>query len=117
MLVLILGTPVAGAVGFDHDIRHLLWYIAILGSLTSTIFAGMALFAALRYVRSGRKLRAEASAAAYESLPAVSILKPVCGMEPRLEETLESFFRQDYPDYEIIFGARHAGDEALAVIA
>jgi len=37
----------------------------------------------------------------------------VHGMEPRLEESLESFFRQDYPDYELIFCARHANDPAL----
>ena len=38
-------------------------------------------------------------------------------MEARLEETLESFFRQDYPDFEIIFGARNDTDESLAIIA
>jgi len=38
-------------------------------------------------------------------------------MEPRLEETLESFFRQDYPEFEIIFGARNGEDQSLAVIA
>jgi ceramide glucosyltransferase len=45
--------------------------------------------------------------------PPVSVLKPVHGMEPRLEESLESFFQQDYPDYELIFCARHAHDPAL----
>ena len=37
-------------------------------------------------------------------------------MEPRLEATLESFFRQDYPDFEIIFGARSRDNEALVVV-
>ena len=40
------------------------------------------------------------------SLPAVTIFKPVHGMEARLEENLESFFRQDYPTFEVILGAR-----------
>jgi ceramide glucosyltransferase len=47
------------------------------------------------------------------ALPPCSVLKPVHGMEPRLERNFESFFRQDYPDFEIIFAADTADDEAL----
>jgi ceramide glucosyltransferase len=36
-------------------------------------------------------------------------------MEAELEQNLESFFLQDYPDYEIIFGARDAENAALQV--
>jgi len=36
-------------------------------------------------------------------------------MEAELEENLESFFQQDYPDYEIIFGARDAENPALQI--
>jgi ceramide glucosyltransferase len=36
-------------------------------------------------------------------------------MEPLLEQNLESFLRQDYPDFEIIFGAREADNDALQV--
>src|SRR5262249_37124101 len=100
MFVLILGTQ--GAVPLEHVTRHLLWYLALLGSLPSSIFFGMVVVATFRYVGASRKLRQE-SADAPDTFPSVSILKPVHGMEPRLEETLESFFRQDYPDFEIIF--------------
>jgi ceramide glucosyltransferase len=48
--------------------------------------------------------------------PAVTVLKPLHGMEPKLEKNLESFFRQDYPNFEIIFGVREASDPALAVV-
>ena len=34
-------------------------------------------------------------------------------MEAQLEENLESFFRQDYPEFEIILGARGADDGGL----
>src|ERR1700694_4826855 len=47
------------------------------------------------------------------SLPPVTILKPVHGMELRLEENLESFFQQDYPAFEIVVGARDANDPGL----
>ena len=115
MFLLIPATAEAALV--EHFSRHFLWYVAIFGSFTSTIFLGMAILAARRYTRNSRHVRAEAAAVAPEMLPPVTILKPVHGMEPRLEETLESFFRQDYPDFEIIFGARNGHDQSLAVIA
>lgn len=48
--------------------------------------------------------------------PGVTVLKPVCGPEPRLYERLRSFCEQDYPDYQIVFGARYAHDPALEVV-
>ena len=44
------------------------------------------------------------------------MLKPVHGLEARLKENIESFFRQDYPDYEILFAADEANDAALEVV-
>jgi ceramide glucosyltransferase len=40
----------------------------------------------------------------------------VHGAEARLKENLESFFRQDYPSYEILFAADEADDSALDVV-
>lgn len=48
--------------------------------------------------------------------PSVSILKPLCGNEPRLYECLRSFMEQDYQDYQLIFGVREASDTAIAVV-
>jgi ceramide glucosyltransferase len=47
----------------------------------------------------------------------MSILKPVHGREPLLEEALASFCDQDHPDYQIVFGVQDAGDPALPIIA
>ncbi len=107
----------AGATLVEHLFRHLLWYLAFFGSLTSTIFLAMALIAALRHERKARRLHQQTDSVELQSLPPVTVLKPVHGMEPRLEETLESFFRQDYPNFEIIFGARNSEDLSLTVIA
>jgi ceramide glucosyltransferase len=49
-------------------------------------------------------------------LPAVTVLKPLCGDEPLLEAALESCFTQDYPDFQIVFGVQSAADPALAVV-
>jgi len=48
-----------------------------------------------------------------DTATSISILKPVAGMEPELYDNLRSFCIQDYPDYQIIFGARDADDPAL----
>ena len=110
-------TFVAAGAGFvEHSARYLLWFIAAFGSLTSTVFFGMVMVAIRRYRWISRRLQTDIEAAAGAPLPPVTILKPVHGMEPRLEATLESFFRQDYPDFEIIFGARSRDNEALIVV-
>jgi ceramide glucosyltransferase len=91
-------------------VSALLW-IAVAGLTGATVFLGLVLLAARRFQNSSRRARADASL-----LPAVTLLKPLHGAEPGLRENLESFFRLNYRDYEIIFGARHADDPALAVV-
>ncbi|MFZ0880394.1 MAG: glycosyltransferase, partial [Candidatus Acidiferrales bacterium] len=51
-----------------------------------------------------------------DRLPPVSVLKPVHGLEANLKENIESFFRQDYPSFEILFAADDPDDAALGVI-
>jgi ceramide glucosyltransferase len=87
--------------------------IALLGIFSSTIFLLMVLIAAMRWRRGARAARQAAAATSESSLPAVTIFKPVHGMEARLEENLESFFQQDYPAFEIVLGARDAADAGL----
>jgi len=89
--------------------------VAIVGTISSTIFLILTLVAALRYRKLAAGARAEALATPISSLPPVTILKPIHGMEDELEENLASFFEQEYPDYEIIFGARDTLNPALEV--
>jgi ceramide glucosyltransferase len=46
----------------------------------------------------------------------VSVLKPLSGADDGLEENLRSFFRQDYPELEILFAVRSADDATVAVV-
>ena len=98
-------------------IALLVLFVAVAGTVTSSIFFGMVVFAARRFSRAARRealLPPPGDRA--RSLQPLSVLKPVHGMEPRLRGNLESFFLQDYPDFEIIFGARHAEDPALDIV-
>ncbi len=81
--------------------------IGLLGLLTSSIFSILVLIGVRRFARRQR------SRSLTEFLPAVSLFKPLYGTEPNLEAHLETFFRQDYPEYEILFGARVSSDPGL----
>jgi len=48
--------------------------------------------------------------------PAVTILKPVCGLDVNLYQNLRSFCLQSYPSYQVIFGASSAQDPAVAIV-
>jgi len=48
--------------------------------------------------------------------PAVTIFKPICGIEQDMDENLRSFCEQDYPEYQVIFGLHGNDDDAIPVI-
>jgi ceramide glucosyltransferase len=90
-------------------VGHILFYAGLVGLLCSTGFLVLVLYSVVRF-------RSAPGQSNHNFSPPVTLFKPVHGMEPRLEENLESFFRQDYSQFELIFGARHADDEALAIV-
>jgi ceramide glucosyltransferase len=88
---------------------HVLLVLGLLGLTTSTIYATLVAWGALRFANRRR------STPIGEFTPPVSLLKPLHGSEPELERRLESFFRQDYPRFEILFCARSDQDPGLSI--
>lgn len=48
--------------------------------------------------------------------PAVSLIKPVCGLEKDLYANLSSACAQDYPDYEVIYALQNPQDPVLPIL-
>ncbi len=92
-----------------HILLRILFFVALTGSVTSSIYCGMVMVAAIRFgLRRRRELRQPA-----DFLPPLSVLKPLHGTEPGMERNLETFFQQQYPDFELLFCARQETDEGL----
>ncbi len=89
---------------------YTLLFIAAVGLVTCTGFLSLLLVASSRFRR--RKVPAISA----DRFPPVTLLKPLCGMEPNLRANIASFFDQEYPTFEIIFGVRSDDDPALAVV-
>ncbi|WP_438381281.1 bacteriohopanetetrol glucosamine biosynthesis glycosyltransferase HpnI [Asaia sp. BMEF1] len=85
--------------------------LAVAGCAQSVIGAG--LIAAFRRSEKRRIARPESPVL---PLPAVTVLKPLHGDEPLLEDALRSFCEQDYPEYQIVFGVQRQDDTAIAIV-
>lgn len=78
-----------------------------LPALAAAVYYLLALVATARW-------RADTAASDFQ--PAVSILKPVHGRDPRFWEAIRSHAEQDYGEFEILFGVTDARDPAIADI-
>jgi ceramide glucosyltransferase len=84
--------------------------LAALAGTTLTVLATLYALAAL-FCR-GRMARTDRSTARTP----VTVLKPLCGAEPRLEENLAGLCTQTHPRYQLVFGVRDPADPAIAVV-
>jgi ceramide glucosyltransferase len=82
-------------------------------TLLAALYALVALCCRARCYRAGT-----GSAGQRAQLPIlpISVLKPLCGAEPRLEANLATLCEQAYPDYQLLFGVRDPNDPAIAVV-
>lgn len=88
--------------------------MVIIPVVLSVLLAGSVVYCVLILVATRRYLSVRPGTASL--LPAVSILKPLCGHDDGLEQNLRSFFSQSYPQFEILLGV-HKADDPAAVVA
>jgi len=62
------------------------------------------------------RCRRHAHSVSTDTIPAVSVLRPICGAENFLAEAVASSFRLNHPDYEVIFCAARSDDPAVPVV-
>ncbi|HEY6485478.1 MAG TPA: bacteriohopanetetrol glucosamine biosynthesis glycosyltransferase HpnI [Candidatus Cybelea sp.] len=72
-------------------------------------------YAAVAIVCVARFGRREPEPDAARDLPPVSLLVPLHGDEPALEDNLRAFALQDYPVCQLVLGVARADDRALAI--
>src|SRR5580693_10761550 len=95
-----------------HSLSTIFQVVAVLGCLASSVYYAICLWSAAAFLRA-RKLHKEIGSA---PLRAVSILKPLKGVDPDIYQSFRSHCLQEYPEYEIIFGVNEADDPAVASV-
>ncbi|CAE6772645.1 bacteriohopanetetrol glucosamine biosynthesis glycosyltransferase HpnI [Paraburkholderia nemoris] len=107
-----------------HALTACQW-ILLSGCVSASLYAMLAAVAMPFFaVRRGASARgASAPAAARASHPltpftnvGVSVLKPLCGAEPRLYENLRTFCDQRHGHFQLVLGVSSPDDPAIAVV-
>src|SRR5438477_11686565 len=90
---------------------EIIYWLLLTGVIASAAYYLFCIYSASRFFRSSEQVSSSP-----DFTPLVSILKPVRGVDARAYDCFASFCRQDYSDYEIVFGVRDAGDPAIKLI-
>src|SRR5215475_1160996 len=86
---------------------YVLAAVPVVDALCGIVYSLFTLWCAVSF----RSQKAESPSAKFA--PPISILKPLCGMDPHAYESLRSHCVQDYPVFEIIFGVADPGDKII----
>jgi len=87
----------------------------ILAFIFLLVLCGSVVYSVLQIIAVGRYLRV--SPPPLKTTPAISILKPLAGLDLDLESNLRTFFEQEYPSFEILFAVRSEEDPSVAIVS
>ncbi len=90
-------------------LRILFYGLLVIPSLAAIWFYGYSIYGA-------RDLFSRPPQTSWDFHPPVSLLKPLCGLEAGAYENLSSFCRQDYPEFQIVFGVQDPHDPSVTVV-
>jgi ceramide glucosyltransferase len=92
--------------------RQFLAWVFLVPTLGGSIYALLCLIA----VACFRMRRQRPAAHGFASWPAVTVLKPVYGLEKNQRKNLRSTCIQDYPDFQVVFSVQEFGDPAIPLL-
>ncbi len=95
--------------------RTLLEAVTALGTLCTLGFYLLSGYGIASFLNHRRRKRVPA-ALPERSLPPVSILKPLKGIDPQIWEAFCSHCEQDYPEFQLVFGVSDPEDSAIALV-
>ena len=96
-----------------HAICFIIEIVAVLGVVSCMAYYGLCMASAMRFIR---EREADGGACPTPAGAAVSILKPLKGIDPQMYDCLRSHCVQDYAQFEIIFGVSDPDDPAVELV-
>src|SRR3984893_1795066 len=97
--------------------KHLLHTCMTASAVAAASFCGTTLvFHILSIIVAAWRCRPKPVIYSPAAWPPVSIVRPICGLDNFLEETLRTSFELVYPTYELIFCVASSRDPAIAIV-
>ena len=93
------------------SIATVLAYLFLSLAAAPFIYYLLSLYSSWRFFRDSRRNLPRST-----FTPPVSNLKPIRGFDPETYENFASFCRQDYPEYELLFGVTSSDDPVVPII-
>lgn len=87
-------------------------FLCLIPILIGSVYALICMAAVLRV----RRQQPQPPPRTFAEWPAVTILKPVCGLEKGLHDNLRSACLQDYPNYQVVFSVQEETDPAIPLL-
>jgi ceramide glucosyltransferase len=88
-------------------------WLVLIPAFVALAYQAAALLASILHSEKRRLLYARP---VLSSQPGISVLKPICGLDDRLKQALESHLEQDYAEYEVLLGIASKQDPAWPVL-